>query len=712
MTKNGQHEEVDLREIVGTLIAGRWIIAGVSALTLALGVLYTKVAIPIYQVNSLVQVEDSGSGGLGAVTSQLGDLFEGKTIASAEMQLIRSRMVLGRTVTELGLEMSVTPEVFPVIGRLWEDTNARLDVGRFSIPDNILGSPFQLVLLENGYKLYGPDGVLIGKGNVGHALQGTWNGMPIGIYVRQAVGKPGQTFNLVKHPYSVAIGRVDAQIGLSEMGKQTGIIQLTYDHPDPVLAVKILNHIVNSYIRQNVERKSAEAASTLAFVESQLPEIKATLEASEVRFNDYRRQTGSVDISQESQLLLQQTVQNDTSLLGLQQRRKELLTRFTAEHPSVKALDSQIGSLLNQQRLYGGDITRLPATQQELLRLTRDLQVNQGLYTTLLNNAQQLKVVRGGAVGNARVVDVALPPLQPISPRKPLIVLLSLFFGVILGTAIVFVRHALKSGIKDPGLIESKLGLSVLATIPASAEQEKLYKLIGKKSQSLNVLAHKSPEDLSIESLRSLRTSMSFAFLDAKNNIIMITGPSPQVGKSFVSVNLAAVIASAGKRVLLIDGDMRRGYLNEYLGQARDGGLSDLIAGQQETNAVIRPTGIPGFDFVSTGVLPPNPSELLLHPNFEAILSKLSDSYDHVLIDSPPVMAVTDAAIIGRLVGATLVLARFAVTPLNEIEQSVRRLEQAGVKVNGVILNDVEISQGYNYGYKYAYAYHYERRSD
>ena len=226
------------------------------------------------------------------------------------------------------------------------------------------------------------------------------------------------------------------------------------------------------------------------------------------------------------------------------------------------------------------------------------------------------------------------------------------------------------------------------------------------------MLAHKSPEDLSIESLRSLRTSMSFAFLDAKNNIIMITGPSPQVGKSFVSVNLAAVIASAGKRVLLIDGDMRRGYLNEYFGQARDGGLSDLIAGQQEINAVIRPTGIPGFDFVSTGVLPPNPSELLLHPNFEAILSKLSDSYDHVLIDSPPVMAVTDAAIIGRLVGATLVLARFAITPLNEIEQSVRRLEQAGVKVNGVILNDVEISQGYNYGYKYAYAYQYEKRSD
>ena len=276
----------------------------------------------------------------------------------------------------------------------------------------------------------------------------------------------------------------------------------------------------------------------------------------------------------------------------------------------------------------------------------------------------------------------------------------------------MFVRHALKSGIKDPSLIESKLGLSVLATIPASAEQEKLYKLISKKSQSLNVLAHKSPEDLSIESLRSLRTSMSFAFLDAKNNIIMITGPSPQVGKSFVSVNLAAVIASAGKRVLLIDGDMRRGYLNEYFGQARDGGLSDLIAGQQEINAVIRPTGIPGFDFVSTGVLPPNPSELLLHPNFEAILSKLSDSYDHVLIDSPPVMAVTDAAIIGRLVGATLVLARFAITPLNEIEQSVRRLEQAGVKVNGVILNDVEISQGYNYGYKYAYAYQYEKRSD
>ncbi|MDO9620465.1 MAG: polysaccharide biosynthesis tyrosine autokinase, partial [Moraxellaceae bacterium] len=433
-----------------------------------------------------------------------------------------------------------------------------------------------------------------------------------------------------------------------------------------------------------------EAENTLAFIETQLPEVKKALEAAEVRFNDYRRRTGSVDISQESSIILQQSVQAESGILSLQQERKSLLNRFTAEHPSVKALDAQIAALRSEQNRFSGDISRLPSTQQELLRLTRDLQVNQELYTTLLNNAQQLKVVRGGTVGNVRVIDFAQRPLGPVEPKKPLILAVSVLLGLMLGIGFAFVRQMLKSGVKDANQIESKLGLSVLATIPVSEAQEKLFKQISKKGGRLSVLAHAAPDDLSIESLRSLRTSLHFALLDASNNIIMITGPSPQLGKSFVSVNLAAVMAAAGQRVLLVDGDMRRGYLNEYFGMPRDGGLSELIAGQREAEQVIQASGINGFDYVTTGELPPNPSELLLHPRFEAFLKDVSQRYDSVLVDSPPVMAVTDAAIIGRLAGATLLLARFAVTPLRELEHSAKRLQQAGVAVKGVLLNRVE----------------------
>ncbi|MDZ4299101.1 MAG: polysaccharide biosynthesis tyrosine autokinase [Moraxellaceae bacterium] len=706
-------DEINLREILGTLMGARWVIAAFAGAALALGVLYNQVATPIYQVNALVQVEDNKSGALGAVASELGDLFEGKTQAVTEIELIRSRMVLGKTVDDLSLDLFVQPKTFPVIGRLWADDAAKLDVGRFELSDAGIGQSFIVELSGNGeYALLDPEGELVSRGKVNETLTATWLGEPLGLFVRSATGQTGQRFVLSRMNRGAAINRLSANLSLSEKGRQSGIIQLMFKSSSRDLAVQVLNQIANNYVRQNVERKSAEAETTLAFIETQLPDVKKALEAAEVRFNDYRRRTGSVDITREGDLLLQQSVQAETSLVALQQERKSLLTRFTAEHPSVKALDTQIAALRSEQGRFSGDISRLPATQQELLRLTRDLQVNQELYTTLLNNAQQLKVVRGGTVGNVRVVDTAQRPLGPIEPRKSLILMLSLLLGLMAGVSFVFVQQMLKSGVKDANQIERKLGLSVLATIPVSEAQEKLFKQISKKGGRMSVLAHAAPDDLSIESIRSLRTSLHFALLDAPNNILMITGPSPQLGKSFVSVNLAAVIATAGQRVLLVDGDMRRGYLNEYFGMPRNGGLSELIAGQREVDQVIQASGLNGFDYVSTGELPPNPSELLLHPRFEAFLKDVSQRYDYVLVDSPPVMAVTDAAIIGRVAGATLLLARFAVTPLRELEHSAKRLQQAGVAVKGVLLNRVEASTGYSYGYQYAYAYKYGKRHD
>ncbi|MDP1540648.1 MAG: polysaccharide biosynthesis tyrosine autokinase [Moraxellaceae bacterium] len=708
-------DAIDMRELLGTLIGARWAIAAFAGAALALGVLYTQVATPIFQVNSLVQVEDNKSGGLGVVTAELGDLFEGKTQVVTEIELIRSRMVLGKTVDDLNLDLYVRLKTFPFIGRLLADETAELDVGRFELSDAGEGKQFLVELLGNdAYALIDPEGELVSRGKVNETLTATWLGEPVGLFVRAATGQAGQRFVLTRMNRGEAINRLSENLSLSEKGRQSGIIELTFKHPNRQLAVQVLNQVANNYVRQNVERKSAEAETTLAFIETQLPDVKKALEVAEVRFNDYRRRTGSVDITREGDLLLQQAVQAETSLVTLQQERKSLLTRFTAEHPSVKALDTQIAALRSEQGRFSGDISRLPATQQELLRLTRDLQVNQELYTTLLNNAQQLKVVRGGTVGNVRIVDNAQLPLKPVAPKKPLILVLSLMLGLMAGVGFAFVRQMLKSGVKDANQIESKLGLSVLATIPVSEAQEKLFKQISKKGGRLSVLAHAAPDDLSVESLRSLRTSLHFALLDAPNNILMITGPSPQLGKSFVSVNLAAVIAAAGQRVLLVDGDMRRGYLNEYFGMPRDSGLSELIAGQREVDQVIQVSGIKGFDYVTTGELPPNPSELLLHPRFEAFLKEVGQRYDYVLIDSPPVMAVTDAAIIGRHAGATLLLARFAATPLREIEHAAKRLHQAGVAVKGVLLNQVEASSGYgySYGYKYAYAYKYGKRND
>lgn len=699
-------DEIDLRQLWGHLVSGRWVIAGLTAAALALGVLYTVVATPIYEVNTLLQVEDAKGGGLGAIAKDLDGLFDAKSDAAAEIELMKSRLVLGQTIDDLRLAISAKPKTFPVIGKLWLDDNAGITVTRFDVPEAAYAQAFELELLAaNRFALSGPEGEALGEGEVNQAFSATLNGEPVGLFVQQLSGAVGQVFRLSKASPADSISDLLKVLSISEKGKQSGIISMSFKHPDRRLAVKIINSVANNYVTQNVERKSAEAGSTLEYIDGQLPELKKALEASEVRFNEYRKRTGSLDISTEGELLLRQTVESEGERLALQQKRQELITRFTPNHPAVQALDAQLARLERESDRFGGEISNMPATQQELLRLTRDLQVNQELYTTLLNNAQQLKVVRGGTVGNVRVVDYALLPIKPVAPKKPLIVVLALLLGAMAGVGVVLVRQALRTGVKKAEDIERALGLSVLAAIPLSNTQVSLSKQAKRKKKALPILTVHETEDLSIESLRSLRTSLHFALLGAKNNVVMMTGPAPAVGKSFVSVNFAAVLAATGKKVLLIDADMRRGYLNQYFGVPRQGGLSELVANVLELSAVVQQSTIAGLDFLTTGELPPNPAELLMHERFSAFLQQASERYDHVLIDTPPVLAVTDAAIVGRLCGASLMIARFDVTPVRELEHAVERLTQGGVSVNGVLLNAVTIGDAG--GYQYAYAYKY-----
>jgi tyrosine-protein kinase Etk/Wzc len=286
--------------------------------------------------------------------------------------------------------------------------------------------------------------------------------------------------------------------------------------------------------------------------------------------------------------------------------------------------------------------------------------------------------------------------------------LLALLLGGFVGVGLAFARKALKSGVDDPDLIEKHIGIPVYATIAHSNRQDRLFKDMKAKKAKRAILAIDSPDDAAIESLRNLRTALHFGMMDVKNNCIMIAGPSPTVGKSFLSVNLAAVLTSNDKKVLLIDGDMRRGHLHEYLGIERQNGLSEFISGEIPIGDALHETTIEGLTLIPTGTLPPNPAELLLHERFSNCLRELAPKYDHVIIDSPPILAVTDAAIIGQGVGGTLMVLRAGEHPLREIEQATKRLQQADVNLRGILFNDVKASaRRYGAG-KYHYQYSYK----
>jgi len=724
-------DEIDLATLFGTLLDYKWLIGIVTGVFLICSIAYVVLAQPVYEADALVQVEQKVPDlpGLSALTQTLG---ASSSQATTEIALITSRTIIGGAAANLNMSIVVTPHQFPLIGgfiaRHFASSNPgslaapwmglsrdgwggeKLDIFQLKVPDAMLGKPMLLVAGENGnYTLYAStffnstSAVLL-HGRVGEVATG--NGVT--IQVKTLLAHPGMRFDVVRNSDLATIALLQTQVIASEQGSDSGIIALSFDHPDARLAAQFLDQVSTLYVQQNVDHNSEEAAKSLKFVREQLPAVRLTLDKATEALNAYQISAKSVDITMQTKGLLDQEVAVETSIQQLRQQQADIERRYTPQHPAYQALMQQIGQLQAQKNAMDKQVGTLPDTQQELLRLTRDVTVYNATYTSLLAQAQQLDVARAGTVGNVRIVDKATVDItQPVKPKKALVVFGGTFLGAFLALAFVFLRQMLHRGVEDPADIE-KTGLSVYASVPSSTG-EKAIALTGKDTRGdgrQHLLVLSAPSDPATEALRSLRTSLHFARLEAKNNILMISGPSPNAGKTFISANLAAVVAQSGQRVLIIDGDLRLGSLHKVLGGSAEGGLSELISGQidqaQATRAV---ANLDNLYFIPRGKVPPNPSELLMNERFTALLEKLKPLYDLVIIDTPPILAVTDAAVIGNHAGTSLMVLRFGLNQAREIALAKQRFEQNGVEIKGAIFNAVEKRHsGYSsYGY-YDYA--------
>ncbi|MBD0055430.1 polysaccharide biosynthesis tyrosine autokinase, partial [Acinetobacter baumannii] len=513
-----------------------------------------------------------------------------------------------------------------------------------------------------------------------------------------------QSYTLTKLALPTAVKNFNNIYSVAEKGKLTGVIGLNYLGQDPEHITQVLNNVLNVYHQQNIERKSLESKQTLTFLEKQLPELRKQLEDSEIKFNQFREKYKTVDVNAESELLLKQNIDLEKLKIELQQKQAELSAKYTNDHPLILQIDAQIAEINKKIADLNNRLTQLPETQRLYLQLYRDVKVNTELYTSLLNSYQQLKIANAGEIGNVRIIDTAVEPVKPVKPKKLIILILSIFIGGFIGVLIALLRDMMRSGVNDSAQIENELDLPVYATVPRSPIQETRMSIL-KKKKSIPILAVKNSDDIAIESLRSIRTTIHFALANAKNNIIMIAGPAPEVGKSFISTNLATIFAQGNKRVLLIDADMRRGYMHKYFDIDVKPGLSELLSGQADLSQVLHKTQVTNLDVITRGKSPTNPSEMLSSMQFKDLLEKFQTQYDHIIIDTPPVLAVTDGIIISQYTGVNLIVARYAKSHMKELELTVNRFEQAGVKVNGFILNDIQRSSGGGYGYNYAYAY-------
>ena len=700
-------DEIDLGKLFGILIDAKWFIIGITLLFATMGIAAALLSTPIYKADALIQIEQKSSGGISAMVGDMGDLFAAESSAVTEIEIIKSRMILGDTVDKFNLTTIAAPEYLPFVGKGLARINGTqnyISVSSFVMPRTAQGFKHQLVVTdaEKGtFDLMIEDQVVL-SGVVGQTIE--MNGYH--IKVRELVAQNEDSFSIAKISKLVAINRLASQLSISERGAKTGIVSLSIEGEYPERNQQILDDVVQNYFLQNVRRNSAEAEQSLNFLKDHLPEIKDKLNGSEDVLNRFRQENESIDLNLEAQSTLKVMVALEAQLNELTFKESEISQKFTQDHPAYKSLLDKRQTLLQEKERLNRQVQKLPKTQREVLRMTRDVEVNQQIYIQLLNKVQELNIIKAGTVGNVRIIDSAQSYAIPVKPKKPLIVILATLLGGMVAVAFVLVKAAFHRGVTSPDEIE-QTGISVYASVPKSVQQlEVANKLKRKGDKDLLLLAEENPADLSIEALRGLRTSLHFAMMEAKNNVLMISGPAPSIGKTFVSTNFAAVAAKTGQKVLLVDADMRKGYLQQCFGLTADNGLSDFLSGKIGQETVIKQTKVENLDVITRGQVPPNPSELLMHPRFVEFVEKASQEYDLVIIDTPPVLAVTDPSIVGAIAGTTLMVARFDQTTSKELEVARSRFEQSGVEVKGVILNAIEkkAASSYGYGY-YNYAY-------
>ncbi|MEB6378406.1 polysaccharide biosynthesis tyrosine autokinase [Leclercia adecarboxylata] len=689
------NQELDLARLLGELIDHRVCIIGITLFFTLSGTLYALFSSPVYLADALVQIENKQQNSILKTLNHLAP--ERSSDSVAEIQLLKSRMILGETVEALRLRDEITQVRLPFIGTGWAKLTgqpaATLALDNLTLP-RTQGKTPQLTLTaeENGRYLLEGEGVSV-RGTVGVQLKHAG----VEIAVRELAARPGTQFRVRQRTHLEAINALSRQFSVAEQGKETGILSLSLSGQDPVQLPSVLNHIMQSYLQQNIARQAAQDSQSLIFLQRQMPLVRSELEQAEERLNSYRKQRDSVDLTLEAKSVLEQIVNVDNQLNELTFREAEVSQHFKKDHPTYRALREKRQTLEAERARLNKRVGTMPSTQQQILRLSRDVDSGRAVYLQLLTRQQELNISRSSAIGNVRIIDPAVTQPAPIKPRKALIVVIMTLFGFFIASGGVLAKSALRRGINAPEQLENE-GINVYATLPHSVWLHSKTRIGNRyffhyckrhKIVDVPFLPIDRPLDNFVEAVRGLRTSLHFAMMDAKNNILMFSGPSQDCGKTLVSTSLAALMTQVQQRVLFIDADMRKGYVHNIFSLRNDAGLSDVLSGKVAFHEAIQTYASGQFDVVTCGKYPPNPSELLMHERFQAFMRWASKEYDMVIIDTPPVLAVTDAALIGRIAASTLLVARFKVTSVREMTVCQRRLQQMGVNIKGAILNDV-----------------------
>lgn len=689
----------DSFDLLDNLLRHWKMVALFSLVGLLIGVLASRYVRDSFENKTMLQLDTKSKSG--KAVSDIGDLFDVQSPAVAEIHLIKSLSVLMPVVEQLRLNYMAEPQ--GVVDRLLR-REGRMDLDLF-VPTNVVRDEkskrkekwIAEVKSPDSYELFSPEGQSLVVGKVGETYRIPLWGDTVAVCVKAMSADSGQKFRLSRASILSVAESLQKRVNAVEVAKNSNILEVSISDRYPDRVAEVLNAIAQTYVRQNVEMRSAEAEKSLEFLEEQLPSIKAKLDSAQRLLTSYRNRVGTVDLGAEAKVTLDRQIELKTQLLSLQQEYQEKARLFKGDHPAMQAIQQQQQRLSREIAKEEGKTKKLPTTQQDVLKLQQDVEINNQLYTSVLNNIQQLRVVRASEIGNVRIVDPAFIHEKPSKPNRKKIALAGLGGGFAFGLVLIYLLYSLRNrGVGSSSEIERETGVSVYAKIPKVKLGHKLPGVNDKRF----ILAKADPEDIAVEKMRSLRTALEFSFLDEGGRVLMVTGIVPGAGKSFVSLNLSYLFGKQGRRVLFVDADLRKSRLSHR----REKGIADIVINNCKLEDVVVNLG-EGVDFLPNGFRTPNPGELVSSKAFAELIEECRAKYDVVIIDTPPNSFVSDAQSIAKLADFGLVVIQYKKHSMDVIQETIDQLNIAKMKKMAIVLNQCvdDGSSAYGYGYRYRY---------
>lgn len=714
--------ELNILDLLTQLLARKWIIVATVFIGVLAGAFKGQLPPDQYKATSTIHIERRAQG-IQLPTELVGQGFGSGNSGSGmdtETHIIKSRLILRPVVTELNLGWQVKPERFPVIGHMAERRNIPglpswfmpqyirrgdvLKLGMLEVDDTLINRKVRIEVLKDGafQAQWRDEDPIIGT--VGDVIQ-IRPGYRFRIAKLQA--DPGRVFNIWQENPLTSIARLRGGLGVRERGR-SAVVDFSFTSRDRHLTKSVINTIVQSYQTQTLNRRSAEINQSISFIEDQIPHTRLEVAKASEALSAFRQKHNVTELAVGAQELLQRAVGLEAELEELRFKEDDLSQRLTPNHPEYQDLLQRRERLETRLTELRSEAATLPPLEQELLTLTEALERALELERQLVNRSEQLNIVRASTVGNIRVLEPA-ETVRRISLDRTNPALIGGALGLLLGIFSILGLNFLRRGIDDSRTIE-QLGLPVFATVSSIPE------LRGPRPKDeFYAIAKHAPSHLITESFRGLRTGLQFSLATAPKRSLMITSPAPSMGKSFISLNLAIVSAQSGMRTLLIDADLRKGILRKRFNlPKKHPGLSDFLSERAKLDDVIYKDPETGIDFIGTGAYPPNPADMLTSDTFAKLMDEAPQHYDLVLVDSPPVLAVTDPNIIGQHVGLSLLIVKHLSSTKAEVQAAQKMLESTGVHLSGAILNQFDSSAsryghyGQKYGYYGGYSYKYD----